>query len=273
MVALDLTSQYALEIVRGIADELATVEYEVLISATYQDSVRERERVEFLARGPVDGLLLIAPVLEQHTEATLRQRHRPFVVIDPRRLDVKVPRVTVDNYHGMRAAAQHVIDIGHKQIAYIGGDADFDSSARRYQGFHDAMQLADIRIDPALVAACDFTYACGFRTASQLLAEHSPTAIVAGADLIALGAVDAARSLGLSVPAQVSVVGFDDIPQAAQSFPGLTTVRQPLHDMGQTAARALLAQIEGSPAVLEQMQLPTELLVRGTTAPPPAAER
>jgi LacI family transcriptional regulator len=91
---------------------------------------------------------------------------------------------------------------------------------------------------------------------------------MAGADLIALGAVDAARAHGLEVPGDLSVVGFDDLPQAAQSFPGLTTVRQPLHEMGLTAARALLSLVEGQQLLLDDMRLPTELVIRGSTVAP-----
>jgi LacI family transcriptional regulator len=105
----------------------------------------------------------------------------------------------------------------------------------------------------------------------RLIDDHQPTAIVAGADLLALGAVDAARARGLSVPADFSVVGFDDLPQAAQSFPGLTTVRQPLHDMGQKAARALLSLIDGQRLLMEHMEVGTELVVRNSTAPPAAS--
>jgi LacI family transcriptional regulator len=130
------------------------------------------------------------------------------------------------------------------------------------------MRLAGLEVDPRLVASCEFSYASGFRTTTRLITEHRPTALVAGADLMALGAIDAARACGLDVPTELSVVGFDDLPQAAQSFPGLTTVRQPLHDMGQKAARALLALIDGQKLLMEHMELDTELVVRNSTAPP-----
>jgi LacI family transcriptional regulator len=269
MMTLDLTGQYGLEIVRGIADELASDEREMLISATYQDAVRERERVEFLARGLVDGVLMVAPVLEDDTMELLRRKHLPCVVIDPRRLDLPLPRVTVDNYGGMRQATQHLLDLGHTRIAYLRGIADLESSAVRYQGFHDALRLAGVAVDESMVAESDFTYTQSFRIASALIAEHRPTALVAGGDLIALGAVDAARACGLRMPDEFSVVGFDDLPQAAQMFPALTTVRQPLHDMGKLAARMLLSLIDGRPLLMQNMQMPTELIVRGTTAPPP----
>lgn len=268
VLTLDLTTQYGLEIVRGIADELASAERELLINATYQDAAREMDRIEFLSRGLVDGVLMIAPVLESETVELLRRKNIPCVVVDPRDQDVALPRVIVDNYEGMRRGTEYLLSLGHTRVAYIRGESDMDSSAIRFQGFKDAMTLAGIEIDPQLVVDCDFTYTHGFQTASALIAEHRPTAITAGADLIALGAVDAARALGLSVPDEFSVLGFDDLPQASQSFPGLTTVRQPLHEMGQTAARALLSLLDGQRLLLDRMQLPTELIVRGTTAAP-----
>jgi LacI family transcriptional regulator len=269
VMALDLTSQYGLEIVRGIADELAAVERELLINATYQNAVRETERVEFLARGLVDGVVMVAPVLEEQTVDAVLRTKLPCVVVDPRRLNTPLPRVSVDSYHGMRGGTQHLINLGHHRIAYVRGEEDLESTTVRYQGYADAMRLAGIEIDEQLVVSCDFSYACGFRTASHLIDGHHPTALVAGADLIALGALDAARAHGLEVPAQFSVVGFDDLPQAAQTFPRLTTVRQPLHDMGQIAARALLSLIDGQPLLMEHMQLPTTLVIRESAAPPP----
>jgi LacI family transcriptional regulator len=271
VMTLDLTGQYGLEIVRGIADELASDEREMLISATYQDAVRELERTQFLARGLVDGVLMVAPALEDDTLEALRRKNLPCVVIDPRRTDVSMPRVTVDNYGGTRQAAEHLLELGHTRIAYIKGIADLESSELRYKGFHDALRLAGVDLDERLVAESDFTYTQGFRIASALIAEHRPTALMAGGDLIALGAVDAARACGLRVPDDLSVVGFDDLPQAAQTFPALTTVRQPLHDMGKLGTRMLLSLIDGRPLLMENMQMPTELVVRGTTAPPAEA--
>jgi LacI family transcriptional regulator len=273
VMTLDLTAQYSLEIIRGIAEELASDEREMLINATYQDAVRERERVDFLTRGLVDGVLRVAPVLEDDTLEVLRRRGLPCVVVDPRRIDVALPRVTVDNYVGARQGAQHLLDLGHTRIAYIRGNADLESSAVRYQGFRDALRLAGVDVDERMVAECDFTYTQGFRIASTLITEHRPTALMAGADLIALGAVDAARACGLRVPDEFSVVGFDDLPQATQTFPALTTVRQPLHDMGQLAARMLSNLIDDRPLMMKHMQMPTELIVRGTTAGPDGEAR
>jgi LacI family transcriptional regulator len=273
VVALDLTTQYALEIVRGIADELASAESEVLISASYQDATRERDRVTFLTGGLVDGLVMVAPLLEEETLAALRTAVRPTIVVDPRRHQVDIPRILVDNYGGMRQATEHVLSMGHTRIGYLGGDPDFDSAAHRWRGFRDAMQLAGETVDKSMVRECSFSYGSGFRQAADLIANVHPTAIVAAADLIALGAIDAARSMQLSVPADLSVVGFDDLPQAADSFPPLTTVRQPLHDMGQLAVRYLLNQIDKRPPLPDILTLPTNLVIRDTVAAPPNPRR
>jgi LacI family transcriptional regulator len=264
VLTLDLTTQYALEIVRGIADELADAEFEVLISNSYQDATRERDRVTFLAGGQVDGIVLVAPLLEQETLDLIATVACPVIVVDPRRHDVNVPRIVADNYGGMRLATEYVLGLGHHRIGYLGGDPDFESATLRWQGFRDAMRLRDRAVDESMVRHCSFTYGSGFREASDLIARQHPTAIVAAADLIAFGAIDAARAAGLRVPSDISVIGFDDLPQAADSFPPLTTVRQPLHDMGQLAVRYLLDQIEGRPPVRGLLTMSTTLVVRDT---------
>jgi len=272
ILTLDLTSEYSLEILRGIAEEIADDELEILLNACV-DAIRERDRIAFFAKGLVDGLLLVAPVLEPDTLQEIQAGDLPVVVIDPRRLDLDLPRVTVDNYDGVRAGTQHLLDLGHRRIAYIRGEDDHESSERRYRGYADAMLLAGCQPDPDLVACSSFSARGGARAATQLLtARHRPTAVVAGADPIAFGALDTARELGLSVPGDLSIVGFDDLPRAARSDPPLTTVRQPLHDMGRAATRALLSLIAGQPLATDDIRLPTKLLVRATTAAPPAAD-
>jgi LacI family transcriptional regulator len=265
LVTLDLTTQYGLEVLRGVADELASAELELLISATYQDGAREYDRVEFLTRGVVDGVVLVAPVLDERTRTLLVERGLPFVVVDPRRLEIDVPRVLVHNYAGMLSATQHLLELGHRRIAYLGGNAEFESSAARQRAFLDAMQAA--RASAVAVLTGDFTHRWGVDATTRLLADARPSAIVCAADVIAFGAIDAARAHGLEVPTDLSVVGFDDVPQAAQGFPGLTTVRQPLHDMGQRAARMLVETLEGSPRESNRLELPTELIVRRSTSP------
>jgi len=267
VLTLDLTGEYSFEIVRGIAEEIADDERELLLNASL-DAIRERERIAFFANGLVDGLLLIAPVLEPATLLEIQSGEFPVVVIDPRRFDLDLPRVTVDNYDGTRAGTQHLLDAGHRRIAYIRGEDDHESTELRYRGYADALRLAGIPPDPALEASSNFNRQGGLHTATHLLTTQRPTAIVAGADPIAFGALDAARKLGLSVPDDLSIVGFDDLPQAAHTVPPLTTVRQPLHDMGRAGTRALLSLIARQPLATDDIRLTPKLIVRATTAPP-----
>jgi LacI family transcriptional regulator len=269
VLTLDLTAEYSFEIVRGIAEEIADDERELLLNASL-DAIRERDRIAFFANGLVDGLLLIAPVLEPEAEEEIQAGELPVVVIDPRRLDLDLPRVTVDNYDGVRAGTQHLLEAGHRRIAFIRGEEDHQSSEQRYRGYADALRLAGIEPDPALVASSNFNRQGGVHAATHLLTTQRPTAIVTGADPIALGALDAARAVGLSVPGDVSIVGFDDLPQVAHSSPPLTTVRQPLHEMGRAGTRALLSLIARQPLATDDIRLTTKLIVRATTAPPAA---
>ncbi|MCW8378698.1 LacI family DNA-binding transcriptional regulator [Streptomyces justiciae] len=267
VLTLDLTGEYSLDIVRGIAEEVADDERELLVRASL-DAIRERDRIAAFAGGLVDGLLLIAPVLAPETEQEVRAGELPVVVIDPRRLDVDLPRVTVDNYDGVRTGTRYLIEAGHRRIAYVRGEDDHESSELRYRGYADALRLAGLQPDPALEAASNFNHQGGLHAATRLLTAQRPTAIVAGSDLIALGALDAARTLGLSVPEDLSIVGFDDLPQSAHSTPPLTTVRQPLREMGRAGTRALMSLIARQPLATDDIRLPTELVLRATTAPP-----
>jgi LacI family transcriptional regulator len=267
VLTLDLTAEYSFEIVRGIAEEIADDERELLLNASL-DAIRERDRIAFFANGMVDGLLLIAPVLEPATLREIQAGALPIVIVDPRRIDVDLPRVTVDNYDGVRAGTQHLLDAGHRRIAYIRGEEDHESSEQRYRGYADALRLAGIQPDPALEAASNFNRQGGLHAATHLLSTERPTAIVCGSDLIALGALDAAGHLGRRVPDDLSIVGFDDLPEAAHTAPPLTTVRQPLYEMGRAGTRALLSLIARQPLAADHIRLTTKLVVRATTAPP-----
>ena len=270
VLTLDLSAEYSLEIVRGIAAEIADDERELLVNVAV-DAIRERDRIGSFAKGLVDGLLLIAPVLEPDTVQEIQEGDLPVVVIDPRRLDLPLPRVTVENYEGVRAATEHLLQLGHRRIAYIRGEDDHGSTEQRYRGYADALLLAGVKPDPDLVRRASFSRLGGLQAATDLLRAHRPTAVVAGADPIALGVIDAARAAGLSIPEDLSVVGFDDLPQAARNDPPLTTVRQPLYEMGRAGARALLSLIAGQPLPTDGIRMATTFVPRASTASPAPA--
>ena len=269
LVVHDLTVQYATELVSGVADDLAESGCELLISATYQDASREAQRIARLAAGSVDALILVAPVFGDESVAALEAFTAPVVVLDPRRASTcEYPNVVVDNYGGARSGTEHLLRLGHRRIGFICGDKSFESSAQRQDGHLDAVSLSDADTDPELVVDADFSWLGGFEAGHSLLGlDDRPTAVMTACDVAALGAIDAARSLGLSVPGDLSVVGFDDVPSASQAFPKLTTVRQPLREMGAASARMALGLARGHELPTRRVRFDTEMVVRDTTAP------
>ena len=269
LVVHDLTVQYATEFVSGVADDLAESGCELLISATYQDASREAQRIARLAAGSVDALILVAPVFGDESVAALEAFTAPVVVLDPRRASTcEYPNVVVDNYGGGRSGTEHLLRLGHRRIGFICGDKSFESSAQRQDGHLDAVSLSDADTDPELVVDADFSWLGGFEAGHRLLGlDDRPTAVMTACDVAALGAIDAARSLGLSVPGDLSVVGFDDVPSASQAFPKLTTVRQPLREMGAASARMALGLARGHELPTRRVRFDTEMVVRDTTAP------
>lgn len=178
--------------------------------------------------------------------------------------------VSIDDIGAAAAVTRHLIGLGHRRIGFIGGDRNQSASALRQQGYEEALRDAGLPLDPALIAAGDFTYRSGLAAAEALLAlPERPGAIFASNDDMAAAVVAVAHRRGLDVPRELSVCGFDDTAMATTIWPELTTVRQPIAGMAR-AAVALLAKALGSavPDAVQHRQLPFELLVRGSTAGP-----
>lgn len=215
----------------------------------------------------VVGLTLSRPdaLLDAAAEVDL-----PFVIVDP--VDTthrRLVSVASSNWAGARAAADYLIGLGHRRIAWIGGP-DASAAARdRLYGYRAAMDAAGLGEDPALVVADQFDVQAGARHARAMLAlADPPTAIMAADDEIAFGVLAAARELGVRVPHELSVIGFDDTPQAAWTTPPLTTVRQHLDEMGRMAVQTVVSVAAGQRPVSRHIELATSLTLRETTAPP-----
>jgi LacI family transcriptional regulator len=196
-------------------------------------------------------------------------------VIDP--MNVPSPEVVSvgsTNFRGGRAAAAHLVELGHTRIAFLGGTAAAECNQARLQGFKSALEAVDLPVPGEYVhAAGDFMYENGLDGAPRLLdLPTRPTAIFAASDELARGVIEAARARGISVPGDLSVVGFDDTEIARLASPPLTTVRQPLQDMGAVAIRTALRLAMGERIDSDHVELATELVVRASTsAPPPAS--
>lgn len=229
----------------------------------------------------VDGLLLVAVLTDSEIVPALAEAGLPFVLINAASPDVRVSCVDIDNAQAARAVVRHLAGLGHTRIALLGGQPNSPSTAPRRAGFVRAMREAGLVIDEALLLEGVYTREWGHAGMKRLLGLAAPpTAVFAGGDGIAAGAYRACAEAGVSVPAQVSIVGFDDAPYAQDLTPPLTTVRQPLLQIGATAATVLLDRLDGASIGAsdgaetapprDRIILRGELVLRGSTAPPPA---
>jgi LacI family xylobiose transport system transcriptional regulator len=269
LVVADLTSEWSMEIIRGV--ERVAREAGLVLGLSALDDAR-RPGADWIAgvlsRKPVAVVLQFSDLTAAHRRQ-LRTRNIPVVVVDPAGdPPADVPAIGATNWAGGVAATRHLVGLGHSRIAVISGPPDMMCSRARVAGYQSALQEAGLGVDPAIAAAGDFSRASGEREARRLLArEDRPTAIVCGNDLQALGVLDAAFALGLHVPGDVSVVGFDDVAPALWARPPLTTVRQPLQEMAEEAARLAL-RLRSEDVENTRLELATSLVVRSSTAPP-----
>jgi DNA-binding LacI/PurR family transcriptional regulator len=248
--------------VRGVAAALGETRYQLVLLSTQDDD--DRARVErHLLRGTTDGVLLLSTRADDPLPGRLVQEGLPCVVAG-RPGDAAVGYVDADNEGGARAAVRHLLERGRQVIATVAGPADMAVGADRYEGWRAALAEAGQRAPRSLVARSDFTRAGGAVAAAELL-DRVPgiDAVFAASDLMALGVLDALRARGRSVPGDVALVGFDDSELARSSDPPLTSVRQPLEQMGREMADALVAQLDGGRPT--RLVLPTELVVRDSS--------
>ncbi len=284
-------------IMQGIAEVIEQTDYELVLYSISHRTDRSALIDRILAARLIDGLIAaypdgIAPVetagdavrdASTHL-AELYERGFPVVILDDQSLPGSTPWVGPDNRIGAYAAAQHLIALGHHRIACIQGPLHYQCSHDRYAGYRQALEEARIPLDPALVVQGDFTTPGGQAATRELLAlPNPPTAVFAANDQMAFGVLAVANDMGLRVPTDLAVIGFDDTELATHSQPTLTTVRQPFEEMGRSAAELLLALVDApralGPAWHDRLarlsrargetgadaihiQLPTELVIR-----------
>jgi DNA-binding LacI/PurR family transcriptional regulator len=269
IVLPDITNPFFPDLVKGIqllADERR---YTVLLLNTGADLEREEHSLLALRRKRVDGVILVGMAMKGDRIVRALGADVPVVVLDRSISRLDATLVALDNIEGARLATQHLIDLGHQAIAHITGPEGLPLVAQRLSAYRKTLRAADIRPEPDLVVAGDFTEDGGYRAVDRLLAGGSRfTAIFAANDLSAIGAMAALKAHGLSVPRNVSVVGFDAIHLSAYSTPPLTTVRQPAYEMGRKAAELLIDSIRAT-SVHRPMKVlfKPDLIVRQSSAP------
>ncbi len=268
----ELESEWALEIVRGVERVAGQQHMAVVLSELHGRRTPGRGWIEgALARRPT-GVIAVFSDLSESVRTQLKTRGIPFVVVDPTGEPLHdTSSIGATNWNGGLAATRHLLGLGHRRIAVVGGPAGILCSRARMDGYRAAMDAAGVPIDPELVSHGEFQVDEGVRKGRALFRRPDPpTAVIAGNDLQALGIYQAAREARLHIPEDLSVVGFDDLPVARWVGPPLTTVRQPLVEMAVAAAELVLAMARGEQPGQTRVELATELVIRESTAPPRA---
>ncbi|MEM7091781.1 MAG: LacI family DNA-binding transcriptional regulator [Actinomycetota bacterium] len=268
LVVLDLEGSYSHQVVRGVDQALAEVGLELMLCTTHRREQREHDYVARLSVGMCDGLIVLVPKSEQRYAKELAERRYPFVLVDHKG-SAEASGVIARNEAGAIDAMTHLAELGHQRIGHITGSLETSAGADRLAGYRRAVADLGLDDDPSLVYEGDFSMESGEAGARHLMRlGQRPTAIFVGADAAAIGAAGELWRAGLSIPSDISLVGFDDLPEAEYAQPPLTTVRQPMADMGREAVKLLLARIDDPTLAVTHLELPTTLIVRSSTAPP-----
>jgi LacI family transcriptional regulator len=269
LVFNDLDSPWAVELIRGVEDVTHAAGVGTVVSAVHRRSTSTRQWLQNLRARASDGVIFVNSDVTTTVYTELQRLSIPIVVVDPAGGSAfDVPTVGATNWAGGRAATEHLTSLGHRRIGLITGPKQLLCSRARLDGYRAAIEEAGADVDAALIRQGDFMHESGFVGGTALLSlPKPPTAIFACNDTMALGVFEAARRRGLRVPEDVSVVGFDDLPESRWSPPPLSTIRQPLAEMGGLAARTALRLSRGETIDLPRVELATELIVRESTAP------
>jgi LacI family transcriptional regulator len=260
---------FSAELLKGAARAIRGTAYELVVYAGGgKGSGRvgwERRYLSRLSGTLIDGAVLVTPtVLDVDGGA-------PVVAVDPHSGRETVPTVDADNLQGGRLATEHLIGLGHRRIGFLGRPPrDLESGPLREEGYRSALADAGIPADPALVRVADYDENDARTTVRELLSlPDRPTAVFAANDMSAIATMEVAASMGLRVPEDLSVVGFDNVPESVMSEPALTTVEQPIQMMGRLAVEILLEMLAGREPAQRHVRLPTRLIPRASSAPPP----
>jgi len=256
---------FSTELLKGASTEVKSTDYELL---AYTAGARgamvgwERRSLARLSGTLIDGAILVTPTVVETKEGF------HVVAIDPHTGPTGMPTIDSDNFAGAVLATNYLLSLGHRRIGFIGGRPDLESARLREAGFRSAMAEAGVTVDETLVRIGGYRIETAEGPARELLSRaERPTALFAANDLSAIATMTAAQGLGLTVPDDLSVIGFDNVPESAMASPPLTTIRQPLQQMGAEALRLLVDLLAGIERETH-VRLPTDLVVRASCTPP-----
>ncbi len=262
----DITNPFWTTVARGVEDTAHARGYHIILCNTDESAAKQDEYLTFLLKKQIDGFLLVPT--SRRSVVTLLKRKTPCVVLDRRFHDLEIDTVRGDSIGGACTLTQHLLQLGHRRIVLLTGPRDVSSAADRAAGYLRALADAGLE-DAAQVLWGSYSQEGGAELARQALALHPrPTAFFAGNNFIAVGAMRALAAAGLRVPEDISVVAFDDLPLAVMFDPFFTVAAQPAYDMGARATELLLDRLDGGgPPQCQDVVLPTELIVRRSSAP------
>lgn len=272
-VVRDLDTVWAMPLVAGAEHEAMRHGFNLVVTSTHSRSVGTQQWVRQLASRRTDAVVVVVSEVRPWAINELVKLNTPIVLVDPvGAVAVAMPTIAATNWQGGLTATEHLISLGHRRIGIITGPEDLMCARDRRDGYRSALMRAGIPHQPELELVGDFLPEPGYELGMKLLSlEDPPTAIFACADRAAAGVYAAARELGLTIPDDLSVIGFDDVIVAQWLQPPLTTVRQPLEEMAREAIRSAVELIEGADSEFSRIELATSLVVRSSTSPPRSA--
>jgi LacI family transcriptional regulator len=262
LIMPDLGDPFTIQVMKGVSHAIVALDYDLIAytsGSIKRQSTAEREQhyVSLLNGSITDGIIIVTPAATSFSTAA------PVVAVDPNNESPDCPAIIATNHAGALSAMGYLIGLGHRRIGFIGGRPDLQCAEQRLQGYLDALAQANIPQDQDLITAGDFSTETGYQCAQELLSlPVPPTVIFAANDQSAIGAIQAAQDASLRVPEDLSVIGFDNIPEAAYFNPALTTVDQFIHKMGYVATEMLIGLIQGEPLESDLYKMPTQLVVR-----------
>jgi len=266
----DLTNPMFPPIVRGIERTLSTAGYIAILADSDNSQKGERAILDSMKSRHIDGLILATAHVDDPLVRDCVDEQIPVVLVNRTTDSHDVTEIINNDELGIRLAVSHLVELGHRRIAFLGGPLDTSTGRDRYQAFQRMAGEGQFKTEPELCAVCEaFTEAAGHAGMSGILDQNRPfTAVVAANDLLALGCFDALNERGLSCPEDVSVTGFNDMPFADRLSPPLTSLHIPLDELGVRAAESLLDEIRAGECQKNTIRLDPELVIRGSSATP-----
>jgi len=262
LIMPDIGYPFAIEVMRGVNRAIAESEFDLLVYTTgdvrkAESAKHEQKYVSLLNNSITDGVIIVAPVVSEFPTNGL------IVSIDPATDNPSYPYVQATNYEGAVEAMRYLLGLGHRRIGYIGGRTELNSSVQRLEGYRDSLRDSGMDIDESLIVIGDFTSKTAKPLAKQLLMiSDPPTAIFASNDQSAMGVFEAAKELGIHIPDDLSLVGFDNIIDSA--YLNLTTIDQHISEMGYIAAQMLIGMINKDSLVPKIYNMKTNLVIRNS---------